>query len=81
MTASYLAEEPLFKIGRRKIRVKPRTKEFLSTHTVGDTAFYSFPIPKEPKAPTTDILGQWVQGPRHAPGRTCVAHFRFYQDG
>mmetsp|Transcript_26507 Transcript_26507/g.58105 ORF Transcript_26507/g.58105 Transcript_26507/m.58105 type:complete len:187 (+) Transcript_26507:99-659(+) len=64
MTASYLAEEPLFKIGRRQIGAKPRTKEFLSTHIVGDTAFFDFPIPKEPKAPTsaTDILGQWVQG-------------------
>ncbi|KAL3909718.1 MAG: hypothetical protein SGILL_007975, partial [Bacillariaceae sp.] len=54
MKASFAAEKPLFKLGKKKVGVKLRKKEFLNTHIVGDTAFFEVEIPTETtKSPTT----------------------------
>jgi hypothetical protein len=59
---------PLFKLGSIKVANKPRTKEFISTHIVGETAFFDLDMSKavfsdSPPDPKTmnDLLAQCVR--------------------
>jgi hypothetical protein len=57
MTASYSALRPKFQVGGGKFKfgsVKMREKEFLSSHIVGECAFFVVQIPTTSSTTTTD---------------------------